>query len=146
VDSLLGEARPARAETATQVAGLLLDEVARRPHERGLLFMAPGPDAEDTVRSGLERLRDVEIHTDIIVLADLGEEASPGLPVTWMSPHRTGTPSPFLVYYGDGPAYALVRDENEDEGQTMVFQTDDPVLVEQLAFQLGRDLGVPISG
>ena len=53
----------------------------------------------------------------------------------------TGTPAPFLVYYGDGPAYALVRDETVDEGQTMVFQTDDPVLVEQLAFQLGRDLG-----
>ncbi len=146
VDSLLAEAQASRAETATQVAGLLLDEVARRPHERGLLFMAPGPEAEEAVREGLERLRDAEVHTDIVVLADLGEETSPGLPVTWMSPHRTGTRCPFLVYYGDGPAYALLRDETVDEGQTMLFQTDDPVLVEQLAFQLGRDLGVPISG
>ena len=78
-------------------------------------------------------------------LADRKGDPVPGVPVTWVSPVRAGTQAPFLLYYGEGPSYALVREEAVEDGATSYFHTSDPVLVEQLAFQLGRDLGIPIG-
>jgi diguanylate cyclase (GGDEF)-like protein len=42
VDTLLAEGLVGKPETGEQMTRYLLDEVARRPHERGLLFVAPG--------------------------------------------------------------------------------------------------------
>ncbi len=145
VDALLAEAKPGRVETTEQVGKLLVAEVARRPHERGMLFVAPGPEAEPGLREALERLRGADTRTDVVMLANGIDDTAPGLPVTWVSPLRSGTEAPFVVYYGEGPPYALVRDAAADGGETAFFHTDDPVLVEQLAFQLGRDLGIPIG-
>jgi hypothetical protein len=124
---------------------LLLAEVTRRPEERGFLFVAPGSALQGALRAGLEGLRGQQPRCEIVVLADRKGDPVPGVPVTWVSPVRAGTQAPFLLYYGEGPSYALVREEAVEDGATSYFHTSDPVLVEQLAFQLGRDLGIPIG-
>jgi hypothetical protein len=53
--------------------------------------------------------------------------------------------APFLIYYGEGPPYAMVRDEVVEKESTSFYHTSDPVLVEHLAFQLGQDLGIPVG-
>ena len=70
------------------------------------------------------------------------------LPVTWAPPARLGTDAAFLVYFGEGPAYALLREggQAEKEREPTLYHSSDPVLVEHLAFQLGHELGVPIGG
>src|SRR5262249_32941417 len=57
VDALLAEGISGRPETGEQLTRYLLDEVARRPHERGLLFVAPGAGMAGALRDGLESLR-----------------------------------------------------------------------------------------
>ena len=74
-----------------------------------------------------------------MLLADEEPEALRRLPVTCVSPRRTGTRAPFLVYFGEAPAYACLRERDGDERR--FFHTSDRVLVEHLAFQLQRELG-----
>jgi diguanylate cyclase (GGDEF)-like protein len=126
-----------------QVMRFLLDEVSRRPRERGLLFLAPGPTLASTLRDGFEQLRGLEPRTDVVLVADGMGEALAGAPLTCVSPRRAGTRAAFVVYYGEGPAYAMLSDG--DGGQAGVFHTDERVLVEHLAFQLQRDLGIPVT-
>lgn len=144
VDALLAESELGRPETGEQMTRFLLDEVARRPHERGLLFVAPGAGHAGALRDGLEGLRGLTPRTEIVLLAERKGAPVPGLPVTWISPLRTGTQAPFVIYYGEGPPYALIRDDGAD-AETAIYHTGDRVLVEHLAFQLGRDLGIPVG-
>ena len=123
----------------------LLEEVARRPEERGMLFIGPGASLFGALRDGLESLRGLNPNTEVVVVAEHKREAVPGIPVTWVSPTRAGTQCPFLVHYGEGPPYALVREDTISDGETALYHTSEPVIVEQLAFQLGRDLGIPIG-
>ena len=68
-----------------------------------------------------------------------------GLPVTWVEPSRAGLHQPFLLYYGDGPVYAMVAADKPTAEGLPFFHTDDRALVEHLAFQLKRDLGIPLG-
>jgi diguanylate cyclase (GGDEF)-like protein len=145
VEALLGEAGPGRPATAEQMTRFLLGEVRRRPDERGMLFVAPGASLFGALRDGLDALRGVSMRTEVVLVGDRRTDQVGGVPVTWVSSLRTGTTAPFLVYYGEGPPYALIRDELVDEQSTSIYHTSDPVLVEHLAFQLGRDLGIPIG-
>ncbi len=146
VDALLAEAPVAHPALAEQMTELLLAEVARRPHERGLLFVGPGAPLSVPLRSALERLRGLNAKTDVVVVADRGADDVAGLPVTWVSPLRAGTDAPFVVYFGDRPAYALVREPGAELSESTLYHTADRELVEHLTFQLGRDLGIPIGG
>ena len=47
---------------------------------------------------------------------------------------------PFLIYFGDGPSYAMMREEKEAEGGSRLFHTSDRSLVEYLAFRLQTEL------
>jgi two-component system, cell cycle response regulator len=145
VDALLAEARPGRPETAEQMTRLVFSEVARRPDARGLLFVAPGASLASAVQQGLDMVRGAAPRTEIVVVAERKGDPLPGVPATWVSSVRAGTPSPFLVYYGEGSCYALVRAEAIEDDRTAFFHSSDPALVEHLAFQLGRDLGIPIG-
>jgi GGDEF domain-containing protein len=144
VDALLAEAKPGRPETAEQMTRFLLGEVSRRPDERGMLFVAPGASLLGALREGLDALRGLPVRTEVVLVADRKTDQIAGVPVTWVSPVRAGTTAPFLVYYGEGPPYAMIRNEVV-ENESSFYHTSDPVLVEHLAFQLGRDLGVPIG-
>jgi diguanylate cyclase (GGDEF)-like protein len=145
VDALLAEARPGRAETAEQMTRLLLGEVRRRPGERGMLFVSPGTSLFGALRGGLEDLRGVSTRTEVVLVADRKVDQIEGVPVTWVSSARAGTTAPFLIHYGEGPPYAMVREEVAEGESASFYHTSDPVLVEQLAFQLSRDLGIPIG-
>jgi PleD family two-component response regulator len=145
VDALLAEGITGRPETGEQMTRYLLEEVARRPHERGLLFVAPGAGMAGALRDGLESLRGLSPRTEIVLVAERKGAPVSGLPVTWVSPLRSGTQAPFLIYFGEGSPYALVREPASEEGQVTLFHTCDRVLVEHLTFQLGRDLGIPVG-
>jgi diguanylate cyclase (GGDEF)-like protein len=145
VDALLGEGIAGRPETGEQMTRFLIDEVARRPHERGLLFVAPGAGMAGALRDGLETLRGLSPRTEIVLVAERKGAPVSGLPVTWVSPLRAGTQAPFLIYFGEGAPYALLREPASDEGRVTLFHTCDRVLVEHLTFQLGRDLGIPVG-
>jgi diguanylate cyclase (GGDEF)-like protein len=145
VDTLLAEGLVGKPETGEQMTRYLLDEVARRPHERGLLFVAPGAGMAGALRDGLESLRGLSPRTEIVLVAERKGAPVSGLPVTWVSPLRAGTQAPFLIYYGEGSPYALLREPAGEDGRVTLFHTCDRVLVEHLTFQLGRDLGIPVG-
>ena len=65
---------------------------------------------------------------------------------TWVTPERAGIHDPFILYYGDGPVYAMVAVNKPDaDGGIPFFHTSDRALVEHLVFQLKRDLGIPLG-
>jgi hypothetical protein len=97
------------------------------------------------LRDGLESLRGLSPRTEIVLVAERKGAPVSGLPVTWVSPLRAGTQAPFLIYYGEGSPYALLREPTGEDGRVTLFHTCDRVLVEHLTFQLGRDLGIPVG-
>jgi diguanylate cyclase (GGDEF)-like protein len=145
-DALLAEAPTTSGPLTEQAAIFQLDEISRRPHERGLLFVGAGGELPAPVRGALEQLRGLGSKTDVVLVAERAAEEPPGLPVTWISPLRAGTDARFVVYFGERPAYALVREPGRDDTDVSLYHTADRVLVEHLTFQLGRDLGIPIGG
>jgi hypothetical protein len=131
---------PAMAEQLTRFA---LSELARRPRQRGLLFVVPGAEVAGALRDGLEALRDVPFRTDLVVIAD-GERPEFTAPVvSWVSPRRAPADLPAcLIHYGGGPAYAWVREPTE-AGPARLFHTSNRQLVEDLAFRLHEELAMP---
>ncbi len=70
-------------------------------------------------------------------------EASPHL--TWSTKSGLDSRRPFLVYFGDGPAYAMIGQVTADNDRAPIFQTADRALIEYLAFELQRELGILLS-
>jgi diguanylate cyclase (GGDEF)-like protein len=132
-----------RPEMAEQITRFMLAELARRPRERGVLYAAPGRALGGAVREGLEALRDAPMRTDLVVIAD--GEAPPSTDLDWVSPQRTPGLPPCLVHYGDGPVYALIREEGQEGSEARLFHTSDRGLVEHLAFRLHQELALPAS-
>ena len=145
VESLLGEASASRAALAEQMVRFVLDELARRPAERSVLFLAPGASLRQVVAAGLEALGEGPIGASLVLLAER-EGPPPPMPVSWVSPSLSGTAASFLVHFGEGAPYALIRESGTAEEGVAIYHSSDPVLVEHLAFQLGHELGVPIRG
>lgn len=137
---LLAEGAIEPHETADQVTRFFLAEVGRHPGQRGLLFLGPGAVLEQAVRQGIEQLGDDPATTEIVVVADGERLAKEGPPITWVSPDRVPGLLPFLVHFGDGPSYALVRDEKQEEDGVRLFHTSDRSVVEHLAFRLRTEL------
>ncbi|MBW2371863.1 MAG: response regulator [Deltaproteobacteria bacterium] len=145
VDALLELARPGSPQTPEQVMRFAIDEVARRPRDRGLVFVSPGSGIPAGVRESLERLRGLQPRAEVVLVSDAKVDAVAGGPVTCVSARRAGTRAPFVIYYGEGPAYALIRERSEDGDASPFFHTSDRSLVEHLAFKLQRDLGVSVG-
>jgi len=143
LDSLAGRGEPLGSDTIEQVLRFVLTEVERRAAERGILCVAPGSALLPVAREGLARLDPAHTRTELVVVSDGRADALAGVPVTCVPPQQIGTRRPFLLYYAEGPAYALVGETGAVGGS--LFQTSDRVLVEHLAFQLQRALGVPIA-
>ena len=148
VESLIGDGFVGRAENVEQLVRFVIEDLARRPNERSVLFVAPGTSLRPALEAGLESLGSRPLATGLVLVAERGD-LSPPLPVTWVPAARAGTDAPFLVHFGEGAPYALMR-EPSGSGTGVsgvgIYHTADPVLVEHLAFQLGHELGVPISG
>jgi hypothetical protein len=135
---------PERPETAEQLACFVLDEVARHPRERGLLYVAPGIALDGVVRQGLELLRDVTTRTEVVVIGDGERPSFAAGDVSWISSQRAPGLPPCLIHYRDGPAYALVREEGRNGVPARLFHTSDRSLVEHLTFRLQEELAVPL--
>ena len=143
--ALRDEAELEDADQPPMIARFLIEEVLRRRGDRGLLVLAPGRSLLPVIEEGLARIAEWPGETEIVVVAEPRSLAG-SLPVTIVAPDRVGVREPFLLYYGDGPAYALVGAEKETpEGEVPLFHTGDRTLVEHLAFQLKRDLGIPLG-
>lgn len=138
----LGEVLPVDAEG--QILRFVLEDVVRRPGERGVLFVSPGvrwlPDMLET----LEALRTHPTRTEIVVLSE-GEarDALPG--VTWVAKSALDSRRPFVVHFGEGPAFAMVGAVRMAGARTPLFQSADRTLVEHLAFELQRELEITLS-
>ena len=68
-----------------------------------------------------------------------------GTQLTWVAKAGLDSRRPFLVYYGDGPAYAMVGQVTLSAARAAIFQTADRALVEHLAFELQRELEIVLS-
>jgi diguanylate cyclase (GGDEF)-like protein len=145
MSALRDEAEPESPGLPAMVARFLLSEVARRSGDRGLLVVAPGRTLGPVVEEGLAELTERAGQTEIVVVSE-GEPGRGCHPVTWVTPDRVGVHEPFMLYYGDGPVYAMVGTEKSPpEAAQPFFHTGDRALVEHLAFQLKRDLGIPLG-
>jgi diguanylate cyclase (GGDEF)-like protein len=145
LDALAARGQALSAEALPQVLRFVLGEVERRSQERGLLCLAPGPGLVSLVREELSRFDPTQTRTEVVLVADEQAESLGGAPVTHVAPAQIGTRRPFLVYYAEGPGYALVGEPEASAAAPVLFQTADRVTVEHLAFQLQRALGVPIT-
>jgi len=145
VDAVLQQAQGRHPRTPEQVMRFAIEEVGRRPGDRGLLFLAPGGGLPPVVREGLEWLRGTSPRTEVVLVGDGRPESLTGVPVTCVSARRAGTRAPFVIYYGEGPSYALVRERGGPGESPPWLHTSDRSLVEHLAFQLQRDLGISLS-
>ena len=105
----------------------------------------PGATKTRPRSRGLERLRGLQPRAEVVLVGDGKAEALAGGPVTCVSARRAGTRAPFVIYYGEGPAYALIRERSDDGEASPFFHTSDRSLVEHLAFKLQRDLGVSVG-
>ncbi len=145
IDILMGQAHTARSELPAQVTSFLIEEMQRRPEDRGLLVLCPGSSLQAVVRERLARLGGTETQTEIVVIGEADDGPVAAAPVTWVPPTGAASRRPFLLYYGEGPAYAAVIDEPGHDRELPLFHTGDRGLVEHLAFQLQRELGIPLG-
>jgi diguanylate cyclase (GGDEF)-like protein len=144
VDAFLADGFGGHSGSAAQITRFVLEDLARRPAERGVLFLAPGQSLAGAVSEGLRGLASSEPASHLVLVADR-QAVDTELPVTWVPPERSGTDAAFLVYFGEGPPYALLH-EGAASDDAALYHSSDPVLVEHFAFQLGQELGVPIGG
>jgi diguanylate cyclase (GGDEF)-like protein len=142
--ALLRLGSPERPETAEQLTSFVLDEVARHPRERGLLYVAPGTALERAVEHGLQVLRNVPTRTEVVVIGEGNRPSFAAGEVSWIPSQRAPGLPPCLIHYRDGPAYALIREEGRNGAPTRFFHTSDRSLVEHLTFRLQQEFAVPL--
>lgn len=138
----LGSVEPIGVEG--EVLRFVLEDVFRRPDDRGILFLSPGIRWLPELLEILDELAGHGTRTEIVVLADgVEREQSPAIHFVKKSP--LDARRPFAIYFGDGPAYAMVGQVNVVASRAPIFQSADRCLVEHLAFQLQRELGILVS-
>jgi FixJ family two-component response regulator len=63
--------------------------------------------------------------------------------VQWVSPRDAGALPPFLIYFGEGSAYAMICEDAPERDRTRFFHTCDRNVVEHLALQAQHELQPP---
>jgi len=123
-----------------EAAELLIGDLACRPRDRGLLFLAPGPDRKRFL-APLTALGDIETATEVFLATD-GDTVPSGPAVTALSlPPNVSADTSWIVRFGEGPPYALVAGKPRSDGARPVFHSADPVLVEHMTFRLRAETG-----
>jgi DNA-binding response OmpR family regulator len=146
LEALLEESDTELPRTAEQILRFALAEVRRRPRDAGLLYVAPGRALAGALREGLEALRGAAAATEVVALCAEPGPTELGPAVSWLRPPAGRPLPPFLLRFGDAPAYALVRAEKEGADGARLYHTADRGLVEHLLFQLQRELGAVRPG
>jgi two-component system cell cycle response regulator len=135
-------------ETVSQIAEFVLAEPGRRSVTRSVLFAAPGEILDDAFASGLAALDGRFGQTAISVLGEPPKQAmderdtggSDASAVQWVSKREMGELPPFLIYFGEGSAYAMICEEAPERDRTRFFHTCDRNLVEHLALRAQYEL------
>ncbi len=136
---LLDEGETERTELAPELLRFVLRELARRPKDAGVLYVAPGALLDAALDEVLEELLPLQAATELVILG--GRERSwksGGTPLR--APALPQVPQPFLLRLGDAPAYALVAADSAERDGTRFFHTGDRSIVEHLVFQLQDEL------
>jgi diguanylate cyclase (GGDEF)-like protein len=155
LDALIARGHSEPQEHRDQLTRFVVDDATTRLRERAVLFVAagggPGGAWDPALFAGLERLAgrsSEDCATQIVVLGDEARRPSqlPQAPaVSWASTQVLGDERRLVLYYGDGPAYALVSAAARRDGTVPFFHTDDRALVERLALQLQHELGMAVA-
>jgi hypothetical protein len=126
-----------------EIAEFLIGELTCRPHDCGLLFLAPGADS-GPVMGPLMGLGDAETSMEVFLATD-GDTvpACPSLTAVALPP-SFDLSTTWIVRFGEGPPYALVAGAPAADKTRPIFHSSDPVLVEQMTFRLCADLGVGV--
>ena len=138
----LGDVQPVEIEG--QILRFVLEDLFRRPGDRGVLILSPGTRWLADVLETFHETRGLQTQTEVVMLAD-GAARSTNPQITWISKSSVDDRRPFLVYYGEGPAFAMIGSATSASPNSAIFQTADRSLVEHLAFELQRELGILIS-
>jgi hypothetical protein len=137
---LLDRARWLPRDFVGEAAELLIGDLACRPRDRGLLFLAPGPERPRFL-APLTALGDIETATEVFLATD-GDTIPSGPAVTALSlPPNVSADTSWIVRFGEGPPYALVAGKPRADGARPVFHSSDPVLVEHMTFRLRSETG-----
>ncbi len=148
LESLLAGGVKERRETVSQITEFVLAEPIRRSATRSLLFAAPGEMLGEAFASGLDALGGCSGQIAISILgeppkqdADNSETST----VQWVSRPELGELPLFLIYFGDGSAYAMICEDAPERDWARFFQTCDRNLVEHLALRAQYELYGPGS-
>ncbi len=137
-----------RCETISRIAEFVLAEPIRRSSSRSVLFTSPGEIFGEALASGLAESRGRLGQTRVSVLGeppkstadDRAEGGGDPPAVRWVSKPELGDLPPFLIYFGEGSAYAMVCDDAPERDRTRFFHTCDRNLVEHLALRAQHEL------
>jgi CheY-like chemotaxis protein/GGDEF domain-containing protein len=133
-----GVTLPARA--VGEIAELCLGELACRPAERGLLFLAPGAEKPSLI-GPLTSLAHGESATQVFLATD-GDTLPTGVSVHAVPlPPDVSAEATWIVRVGEGPQYALVAAPADGHGNRQLFHSSERSLVEHLAFRLRAEVG-----
>jgi len=80
-----------------------------------------------------------------VMMTDAKTEVPAGAEVTRVPAARSGTEAPFLIFLGEGPAYACLGSTDPLKGNSEAFHTGERAVVEELAFQLKHALGISLG-
>lgn len=138
----LGSVEP--VETEGQIFRFVLEDVARRPADRAVLFVSPGARWLPEVLETVHAMQGRGSRTELVIVAEAEGQASLSH-LTWATKSVLDARRPFLVYFGDGPAFAMIGQVTMEDDRAPIFQTCDRALVEHLAFELQRELGIQLS-
>ena len=128
---------------AAEGARFALSEVGRRLRERNLFFFHPADSFQGVLRETLEARRGGEMGAEVVVVAEPPSPVLGDSDVAWVPPGRMPGCPPFLLHFGDGPAYALVCGHKSEQDGVRLFHTSERALVEYLAFRLQKELNAP---
>ena len=123
---------------------LVLDEVHSRPEARGLIFLAPGFE-RPVLMNSLLALGQRAVGTEVFLASD-GDTVPAGNAVTALPlPRGLSADMTWLVRFGEAPPYLLLAGPPGGDGARLVFHSDDPALVEYVAFQLRSEVGFGVG-
>jgi DNA-binding response OmpR family regulator len=139
-EQLLERAAPAPPGLVTAAADLVIGDLASRPGDRGLLFLAPGLERAAFL-APLAALGELETATDVFVALD-GDTlpAGPNLHALPVPPELPEGAS-WILRFGEAPPYVLLAGPPDARGSRAVFHAGDPALVEHLVFRLRSEVG-----
>ncbi|MCA9509629.1 MAG: response regulator [Myxococcales bacterium] len=156
LDALLARGRRERADQRDAIAELVMRAVACQPHERAFVLYAVPEKESQGVRAALDdAIGELDrrastagaLRTELVLAGPHvdAREADGPTAVVRAPGGRVGRCDAALIALGDGPSYAFVAGAEARDGTLAFFHTDDRALVEQLAVQARRELGMAVA-